>query len=336
MINNIHDFFTGKNILVTGGNGYLGSTLIDILKEIKCKISILTRVDNKNTKLESTAEIRVFISDIRNPNIWNEILEGVDLVFYFAGQTSVYKANENPKDDFEINVQPLVNLLETCKIHNWKPGILLAGTVTETGIPVSLPVNEMRADKPVTFYDLHKLIAENYLRYYANNNFVKGAILRLANVYGPGIMSLSVDRGIINMMVIKALNGDNLTLYGDGTFLRDYLYIDDAISAFLFSAMNLDMVNGNYFIVGTGVGHTILETFEIIKEKVENITNRSVNIISVKFPENLSPIESRNFVADNSKIKRLTGWNPEISLDNGIVKTIKYFNVESHPKSRGD
>lgn len=326
MINKVHDFYTGKNILIVGGNGYLGSNLIDILKKIDCKISILDKHDNKKVESGSTAELKCFISDIRDPNIWDEILEGIDLIFYFAGQTSVYKANDNPKDDFGINVQPLFNLLETCRIHNWKPAILFSGTVTERGIPETLPVNEMQSDEPVTVYDLHKLIAENYLKYYANNNFVKGAVLRLANVYGPGTKSSSADRGILNMMVIKALNGQDLTLYGKGEFIRDYVYIDDVIMAFLLSAMNIDAINGKYLIVGSGIGHTIREAFETIKERVYDITNKKVNLISVEPPENLSSIESRNFVADSEALKILTGWNPDVLLNDGIIKTINYYN----------
>lgn len=325
MINCIHDFFKGKNILVTGGNGYLGSNLISILKSIDCKITILDRITGQHLEGKHTAEIRECICDIRDPDIWDKILDGIDLIFYFAGQTSVYKANENPKDDFAINVQPLFNLLETCRKHNWKPGILFSGTVTENGIPEKLPVNEMFPDKPVTVYDLHKLIAEYYLKYYSNRGIVKGAILRLANVYGPGPLSTNADRGILNMMVRRALNGKDLTLYGEGNFLRDYIFIDDVINAFLLSAMNMDIVNGNHFIVASGFSHSIREAFELVIENVRNITKRSVKLISVKSPENLSPIESRNFVADVGCLKELIGWIPEITLNQGIIKTIKYY-----------
>lgn len=325
MINGIHDFFTGKNILVTGGNGYLGSNLINVLKSIDCKITILDRIIGQHLERNDTAEIREYICDIRDPEIWDEILDGIDLIFYFAGQTSVYKANENPKDDFAINVQPLFYLLEACRKHNWKPGILFSGTVTENGIPDKLPVNEMFPDKPVTVYDLHKLIAEYYLKYYSNSGIVQGTILRLANVYGPGPLSTNADRGILNMMVRKALNGEDLTLYGEGNFLRDYIFIDDVINAFLLSAMNMDIVNGSHFIVASGVSHSIREAFEIVIENVQNITNRNMKLISVKSPENLSPIESRNFVADISYLRDLVGWIPKNSLNSGIIKTIKYY-----------
>ena len=325
MINEIHDFYTGKNILVVGGNGYLGSNLIDILKKIDCKISILDKINNQKVESGSIAELESFISDIRDPNIWDEILEGIDLVFYFAGQTSVYKANENPMDDFAINVQPLFNLLETCRIEKWRPGILFAGTVTELGIPENLPVNEINQDNPVTVYDLHKLTAENYLKYYANSDFVKGVILRLANVYGPGVESSSSDRGILNMMILRAMRGEDITIYGKGEFIRDYIYIDDVISAFLHSAMNLNVVNGKFFIVGSGYGHTIREAFELIKDNVTGITKKRVKIVSVPTPGNLSPIESRNFIADSKQLKDLLGWSPKTKLSSGIIKTINYY-----------
>ena len=333
MINGIHDFYTRKNILVTGGNGYLGSNLISILKSIDCKITILDRITGQHLEGKHTAEIRECICDIRDPDIWDEILDGIDLIFYFAGQTSVYKANENPNDDFAINVQPLFNLLEACRKHTWKPGILFSGTVTENGIPEKLPVNEMFPDKPVTVYDLHKLIAEHYLKYYSNRGIVQAAILRLANVYGPGPLSTNADRGILNMMVRRALNGEDLTLYGDGNFLRDYIFIDDVINAFLLSAMHLGIVNGKHFIVASSVSHTIREAFEIVIENVQSITNRNVKLISVKPPENLSPIESRNFVADIRSFTNSTGWLPETSLNDGIIATIKFYNENNTSNS---
>jgi UDP-glucose 4-epimerase len=325
MINGIHDFFTGKNILVTGGNGYLGSNLINILKSINCKITILDRITGQNLENFNKAKIKECLCDIRDPDIWAGILDGIDLIFYFAGQTSVYKANENPKDDFAINVQPLSNLLEACRKYNCKPGILFSGTVTENGIPEKFPVNEMHPDKPVTVYDLHKLIAEYYLKCYSNRGIVQGAILRLANVYGPGPLSTNADRGILNMMVRRALNREELTLYGEGNFLRDYIFIDDVINAFLLSAMNMGIMNGNHFIVASGVSHSIREAFEIVRENVQNITNRNVKLISIEPPENLSPIESRNFVADISYLRDLVGWNPTINLNLGIITTIKYY-----------
>ncbi|MEI7463342.1 MAG: NAD(P)-dependent oxidoreductase, partial [Candidatus Taylorbacteria bacterium] len=181
----IKKYFSGKKILVVGGNGYLGSNLIGVLKNVKCKIFCLDRISGAKIGKNSTAEIKEVIDDIRNSDIWSQLLEGIDFIYYFAGQTSVYKSNENPNEDFEINVKPLFNLLETCRKQNFHPGILFSGTVTETGIPVALPVNELHPDNPVSVYDLHKLIAEYYLKYYSNREIVRGVTLRLANVYGP-------------------------------------------------------------------------------------------------------------------------------------------------------
>lgn len=326
MISQSHDFYTGKNILVTGGNGYLGSNLINKLKSVDCKITILDRINRQNIGNANLAKIKECICDIRDPEIWDKLLDGIDLIFYFAGQTSVYKANENPKDDFAINVQPVFNLLEACREHNWKPGIIFSGTVTENGISEKLPVNEMLTDNPVTVYDLHKLIAEHYLKYYSGRGIVRAVILRLANVYGPGPLSTNADRGVLNMMIRRALNGKDLTLYGEGNYLRDYIFIDDVINAFLLSAMNLDMINGNHFIVGSSVGHTIREAFEMVSENVQKITKKSVKLISIKPPENLSPIESRDFVADIGRLKELTGWTPKITLNEGVIKTINFYH----------
>jgi nucleoside-diphosphate-sugar epimerase len=326
----IRDFFKGKNILVTGGNGYLGSNLINILKDIECRITILDRIQNTKINKSCKAEITEFISDLRSPGLWNEFIDKIDIIFYFAGQTSVYKANENPKEDFEINVLPIFNLLETCRLTKWNPSLIFSGTVTVTGIPEKLPVDEMTPDNPVTVYDLHKQIAENYLKYYSNQGIIKNAILRLANVYGPGPISTSADRGILNMMARKAINCEDLTLYGKGDFLRDYIFIDDVISSFLLAAVNINIMKGRHYLVASGVSHTVKEAFEMVIENTLLITGKEVKLISVAPPLTLSLIESRNFVTNISSIKMVSGWSPKVSLKEGIIETIKFYYEKKH------
>src|SRR6185369_8459534 len=196
-------------------------------------------------------------------------LSNIDIVFHCAAQTSIYIAEQDLLADLNINVVPMVHLLETCREKGIRPTILFSGTVTETGLPSILPVNEEHVDHPITVYDLHKWIAENYLLHYARSSLVRGAVLRLANVYGPGPKSSSADRGVLNMMIRKALKGEPLTIYGEGNFLRDYIYIEDVASAFLEAAANIDELNGHYFIIGSGTGSTIADAIHLVADLVK-------------------------------------------------------------------
>nr|NQU89046.1 NAD-dependent epimerase/dehydratase family protein [Bacteroidota bacterium] len=318
-------YFAGKRILLTGASGYLATNLTHTLKNVGCTIVRLSRC-SELLPVNGIAKILDISGNICEREVWGEALENVDIVYHFAAQTSVYAADENPLADLKINVLPMLNLLKTCRNMGRQPVIIFSGTVTEVGIPKSLPVNETHEDCPITIYDLHKLMAENYLKYYSQQGIVKGTILRLPNVYGPGPKSSSADRGILNMMIQRALRGEDLTLYGKGDNLRDYIYVKDVINAFLVAGIKIDVLNGCHFVIGSGIGHTLKEAFESVVERVKIITGRTVNVVRVKPPQAQSPIDTRDFVADVTAFKSLTNWEPNYTLQSGIDNTIDYFN----------
>ena len=325
MNKDILSFYNNKKILITGGRGYLGSNLANMLSHVACKIVRLGRSDVYQSVKESKADLIDIKADIRDKNTWIDLLEGIDFVFHFAAQTSVYKAEEDAVEDFKSNVLPMLHLIEVCKQNRWQPNTLFAGTVTEAGIPTAIPVDESHSDKPATLYDFHKLMAEKYLLYFANQAVMKGSVLRLANVYGPGPKSSNADRGILNLMIRKALRGEHLTLYGNGEHFRDYIYVTDVIQAFLLAGKNIDAVNGRQFIIGTGEGHTLGEAFKLIAERVKKMTGKNANIISIEPPTSQPTIDKRNFIANSSCFKSITSWKPIHSLRGGIDKTIESF-----------
>lgn len=326
----MNTLYTGKRILITGGAGYLASNVIKLLKDTNCHI---TRLDRAGTvfipQSDGLAQVDDLIGDIRERRIWEQVLDGTDIILHFAAQTSIYTANENPPVDLDINVLPMLHLLETCRRMNLHPIILFSGTATETGITNHLPVDETHPDKPVTIYDLHKLMAEQYLTYYAREGIVRGTVLRLSNVYGPGPKSSSADRGVLNLMIRKALQGETLSIYGDGNYVRDYIYVEDVASAFLSAAANIDKTNGLHFLIGSGRGYTIAEAVNLVAERVSLKTGTRAKVVHVKPPESLSPIEARNFIANTSRFRQATGWQSKVSLIEGIDRTIENFLIES-------
>src|SRR3990172_311723 len=223
----VFDCFENKRILITGGNGYLAANLVYLLKDATCKI---VRFGRKGTKWISfnekrKSEVHNVEGDLADPNSWQFLLEEADIVFHLASQTSVYVANSNPLGDLTVNVLPMLNMLEACRDRSICPIILFSGAVTEAGGSDKKTVYENHHDRPITIYDLHKLMSESYLKHYVREGIVKGAILRLANVYGPGPKSSSADRGILNQMIRKALKGETITIHGTGNFVRDYIYV---------------------------------------------------------------------------------------------------------------
>lgn len=316
--------YQGKRILVTGASGHLATRLVAGLKDTECTILRLSRDTSRLVPVQGRARVVDMTGHGRLPETWSGILEGVDIVFHFAAQTSVYVAATAPLADIESNVLPMLHLLETCRAKSWQPVVLFAGTVTEAGIPVRWPVDETHRDCPTTVYDLHKFAAETYLKCYVSDGVVRGAVLRLANVYGPGSTS-GPDRGVLSVMIRRALKGEPLTVYGTGEYLRDYVYVEDVVHAFLLAGAKVGAVNGQHFIIGSGTGHTLAEAFNLVADRVALRTGRRVAVAHVEPPAGQAAIEARNFVADPTRFVRATGWRARWSLAEGIDATIEAF-----------
>ena len=318
-------WYVGKRILITGGAGYLATALVRVLEHLNCYITRLDKPGAIFPPITSVAPVEDLTGDVRERSTWERALVDIDLVFHFAAQTSVYVANENPLADLNSNVIPMLHLLETCRQHGWQPAVLFASTVTVAGIPTRLPVDETHPDNPITVYDLHKLMAEQYLKYFVSQGIVRGTILRLANVYGPGPKSSSPDRGILNLMIRRALAGEPLTVYKPGDRLRDYVFIEDITWAFVKAARNVAAVNGQHSIISSGQGHTINQAINLVVDRVALKTGRRVIISCVDPPSPQSPIEARNFVGDSRQFSQATGWRASYQLAEGIDRTVEAF-----------
>jgi len=322
----IREALIDKSIMITGAGGYIAANLTAALADTPCRI---LRIDKPGAAFPPLAgrgpEIRDLEMDIRRRDAWEGVLDDVDIVYHLAAQTSVYAADRDPEADLETNVLPLLNLLTSCRRQGLNPAVIFAGTVTEAGLTETLPVNEDHPDRPITIYDLHKLAAERYLLHFTANNTVRGVALRLANVYGPGPKSGSADRGILNAMIRKAIGGQELTIYGEGDCRRDYVFIGDVVAALLRAAVHIDSIAGRYFVIGSGLGHTVAQAIRMAAERVELKTGRRVTIRNIEAPADLSPIEYRHFVADSGRFSQLTGWRPRYSLPEGIDATIMDF-----------
>lgn len=325
MLNQRHDY-SGKTILVTGAAGFIGSSIIRALCNVDCNLICLVTGSRKiGVSSDSTAHIKIHHGDIRSVSVWDELLNGVDIIFHFAAQTSSIFANQNPVKDMEINLVPVVRLIQACQKKRVRPDIVFSGTVTQAGLTTHYPVDETHRDDPITIYDINKLAQEKYLQYYGREMGGRAVTLRLANVYGPGSKSGRPDRGILNMMVVKALSNQPLTVYGHGDYVRDYIFIDDVVNAFLIAGTHMNILNGNYYVIGSGQGYCIREMAETVRNLVAKITGQHVEIDFVPPPPELSRIEFRHFVADTRRFCSDSVWRPKVSLQDGISRTIQFL-----------
>jgi UDP-glucose 4-epimerase len=188
-----------------------------------------------------------------------------------------------------------------------------------------LPVAESLVAESVTNYDLHKLFAEMQLELASKLEILDGVSLRLGNVYGPSTIASSAnDRGILNKVAKRALQGGDLQLYGGGVYLRDYVYIDDVARAFMVAGVEKKVV-GKSFNVASGKGITIKGAFDLVVKKVEMINGKRVHIENVPWPDGADVVEFRNFVADTSSFCKVTSWHPLVSFNEGVDRMISFF-----------
>ena len=314
----------GKNVLITGGAGFLGSNLAKRLIEIGSSVSILTRIGkNKENLKDVENKIKFIEGNLTNESDVSAAVKNIDYIFHFAWQTDLKKSMINPREDLISDLLGLINLLEVCKKENPSVKIIFASTTTVIGLPSKIPAGEIHAELPLSIYDANKLLAEKYLQIYSRNG-LKSCTLRVSNIFGEGQKIDNPNRGVLNFMIGRALRGEILTVFGSGEFIRDYCYVQNYVDAFILAALS-DETNGQSYVLGSGEGRTMNEVVEKIKRIVEAMTGKSVVIERKPFPEGEHDINKRNFAADFTKFREATGWYPKISFDEGLEKTIAFF-----------
>ncbi len=310
------DWYRGRTAVITGGYGYIGEGLSAALCEAGCR---LRRVSRGRPGIAGDKE--AWTGDLTDPAFCAKLVEGADVIFHLSGQTSVPEAEQDPVGDLKANVQSTLTLLAACRQADRHPAFLHAGTVCEIGLTQSVPVPADTVDRPVTLHDAHKLAAEHAVRIFTEMKAVQGVTLRLANVYGPGPAASAADRGVLNRMIGFALAGKQLTYYGDGAMIRDYVYIDDVIAAFLMAAPAAAKAARPSYAIGSGEGHRIAEAFSLAADVVASLGRPRVAVVSAPWPPSHHPIDRRSFVADTAPFTAFCGWRPSIKLPEGIRRT---------------
>ena len=303
---------------VIGASGYIGSKLVNKLTDSGCNV---IRSSRRDTITNGDSEF--VMAELDSLDFWLNIVEKSDVIIHLAGNTSINVANDNPALDLNSSVVPIYRLIEACKILRKRPRVVFASTVTAYGFTDNLPVSEATAENPESFYDLHKFFVERQLVLATKLNICDGVSLRLANVYGPSSANSSAnDRGILNKIIGLALAGDIVSLYGGGNYIRDYIYIDDVVDAFILASISSKSA-GEVFNVGSGVGTSVRDAFNAVTQEVYRQTNKIIEMKNMPWPENSPKIYMRNFTASIKKAHTCLGWSPKVSLQTGIATTVK-------------
>ena len=318
----------GKVVSITGASGYIGSALTQELEKYPLKIIRISR-----KQLTPRDGVEDWVLDLNKKSSWMKIVSRSDIIFHLSGNTSIYDAEKDPKESLISTLFPIIQLINASIKLSRIPRVIFSSTATVYGLTEVLPVLETKQPNPITTYDLHKFFAEQQLLMASNSNIIDAISLRLANVYGPSpTESLAQDRGILSKITKRRFALKNLQIYGNGEYLRDYIYIDDVVNAFLHASvmdygilLNKNQISLN---VASGKGTPVKEVFDLISHEVEKITGIRGDIENVAWPEEVNEIEKRNYIASIELIKSLTGWKPSVSLEEGIRLLVKHYSKE--------
>ena len=318
--------FKDKNVLITGGLGFIGSNLAIRMVTLGARVTLvdnmLPRQGGNLFNIEPIKDrVHVNFSDIRNELSMNYLVQGKDYIFHLAGQVNHVDSMRNPIQDLDINCKGTLVLLEACCHHNRDARIIFAGTRGEYGKSVHLPVNEEHPTNPVGVYAVTNLTAEKMVLVYHNVKGLKGICLRITNTFGPRHQMMHDEYGVLNWFIRKALDNEAIPVFGDGTILRDFLYIDDLVDALLTCAV-APKAYGEVYNVGSGRGIS----FRDLAETIVALAGTG-EVAYVPFTREREEVEPGDYVADIGKIQRATGWTPRVALEEGIKKTITYYRL---------
>ena len=316
--------FKNKKVLITGGLGFIGSNLTHRLVKEGAEVYIIdSLLSDYGGNLFNIDDIKdkvaVNLSDVRDKNSIEQLVKHKDYLFNLAGQVSHIDSMTDPYTDLEINCRSQLSILEACRYNNPDIKIVFAGTRQQYGKPQYLPVDEKHLNQPTDVNGINKMAGEWYHILYNNIYGIRACSLRLTNVFGPRQLMKHNRQGFIAWFIRKAIDGENIQIFGDGKQKRDLNYIDDVVEAFLMAAAS-ENTNGQVFNLGN---NEILSILDLTKLLI-NITKKGSYEI-VPFPKEKKKIDIGDYYGDFGKIKNTLGWQPKISIKEGLIKTIDYY-----------
>lgn len=308
--------------LVTGGAGFIGSHLVDLLVEEGHTVTVL---DNFSSgKMENLQDainrgsVEVVEGDIRSAN-YDELFsqQQVEVVFHLAAQIDVRKSVEDPVFDCETNVLATVKLADAAGRHGVRKIVHTSSGGSIYGQPESFPVNEETPVAPESPYAAGKAAGELYLSMFSRLNGLKASFVAPANVYGPRQNPYG-EAGVVAIFSERLLNGEPTQVFGSGLNTRDYVFVKDVARAF-YLASN-EAADGERFNIGTGV--------ETSDRELHTMVAKAIGVLDEPEYAPARKGDVPRSCLDASKANEVLGWSPKLSLEEGILETVGFFRTD--------
>jgi UDP-glucose 4-epimerase len=251
------------------------------------------------------------------------LVRGQAVIFNLAGQVSHIDSMQDPFTDLEINCRSQLALLEACRFNAPEAKVLFASTRQIYGrVPEEqLPVDERQPPNPVDVNGINKLAGERYHVLYNNVYGIRTSVLRLTNTYGPRMLVKNNRQTALGWLIRQVLDGEEITVFGDGRQLRDFTYVDDVVDAFLMAGAS-ESANGQVFNVGAIEPISLRELTELL---IEIAGSGSYSL--VPFPPDRKAIDIGSIYVDDRKIRRVLRWQPRVDLREGLTRTVSFYRA---------
>ncbi|HSK11427.1 MAG TPA: NAD-dependent epimerase/dehydratase family protein [Vicinamibacterales bacterium] len=323
-MNDYLSFYRDRRVMITGGLGFIGSNLAHRLVDLGANVLLVDSMTpghgaNFFNIRQIQDRVRVNVADVRQQSTMDYLVRHREVIFNLAGQVSHIDSMRDPFTDLEINCRSQLSLLEACRRHNPDVRVVFAGTRQVYGKPDFLPVTERHLVRPTDVNGVNKAAGENYHVLYNNVFGVHACSLRLTNVYGPRQLVKHNRQGFIGWFIRTAVEDGEIQVYGDGSQLRDFVYVDDAVDAFL-RAGSCDACDGEALNVGGEGAITLRELATLLVEIAG--TGR---VRFVEWPADKKLIDIGSFYSDSSCFRAKVGWEPRVPLREGLARTVAFL-----------
>lgn len=333
-----------KPILITGGAGFVGSNLAHRLLSAGHRVRLLDNLSRSGVErnlqwlIETHGNlVDIEVPDLRNLSIIKQAVKDASQVFHFAAQVAVTSSLIDPVDDFEINARGTLNVLEAIRTEANPPPLIFTSTNKVYGnladleftkqqtryVPVEPSIRDrgVAENRPLDFhspYGCSKGAADQYVVDYARTFRVPALVFRMSCIYGPHQHG-NEDQGWVAHFVIRSITGQPITIYGDGRQVRDILFIDDLVNAFLLAQRNMKKLAGHAFNIGGGPDNSIS-----LLELIDLLAGLHDGDLSICF-EDWRAADQRYYVSDTSKFSELTGWKPRVGVNEGVKRLYEWI-----------
>jgi UDP-glucose 4-epimerase len=317
--------YEGARVLVTGGLGFIGSHLSRRLVDLGADVTIVDSLipeygGNPYNVREIVDRVHINYSDIRDPWSIRFLVRDQDFIFNLAGQVSHLDSMEDPQTDLDINCKSQLSLLEALRAINPDARIVFAASRQQYGRPRSLPVTEDHPLVPVDVNGINLVAGEAYHLLYHQVYGIPAISLRLTNTYGPHLLMKHGRQGFITVFIRLALEGKPIKVFGDGSQLRDFTYVSDAVDAFL-SVGITQSAYGRAFNVGGDEPVPLLEVAKLCQE----LAGEGGEVETAPWPEDREKIDIGSIYVDHTRLTNETGWHPHVGLREGLAETMEFY-----------